>query len=50
MLENLGIENLAVCENHGKKHKLRVIEKKGGSDAKKDKRLTDKQVSAKDFT
>ena len=27
MLEKLGIRNLAVCQNQGKQHKLRVMKK-----------------------
>ena len=50
-LEKLGTKNLAVCENQGKQHKLRVMKKKAGTGwCKKDKRLTDKQVLTKDFT
>ena len=42
MLEKFGIKNLAVCENQGKQHKLRVIKKKAGRRwCKKDKRLTE---------
>ena len=38
MLEKLGTKNLAVCENQGKQHKLRVMNKKQGEDdAKKTK-------------
>ena len=40
MLEKLGTKNLVVCENQGKKHKLRVMKKKkkqGGDDAKETK-------------
>ena len=38
MLEKLDTKNLAVCENQGKQHKLRVMTKKqGGDDAKKTK-------------
>ena len=51
MLGKLGTTNLAVCENQGKKHKLRVMKKnKAERDDEKDKRLTDKQVLTKDFT
>ena len=54
MLEKLGTKNLAVYENQGKQHKLRVrvMKKKvgGGGGCKKDKRFTDKQVLTKDFT
>ena len=28
MLEKRGIKNLAVCENQGKQHKLRVMKKR----------------------
>ena len=42
MLEKFGIKNLAVCENQGKQHKLRVMKKKAGRRwCKKDKRLTE---------
>ena len=38
MLEKLGIKNVAVCENQGKQHKLRVMKKKQGrGDTKKTK-------------
>ena len=38
MFEKFGTRNLAVCENHGKQHKLRAMKKKqGGDDAKKTK-------------
>ena len=38
MLEKPGTKNLAVCENQGKQHKLRVMKKmQGGDDAKKTK-------------
>ena len=38
MLEKLSTKNLAVCENQGKQHKLRVMKKKQrGDDAKKTK-------------
>ena len=50
MLGKLGIKNLAVCENQGKQHKLRVMKKSREGWCKKDIRLTDKQVSTKDFT
>ena len=50
MQEKLGIKNLAVCENQGEQHKLRERGKKAGRGwSKKDKRLTDKQISTKDF-
>ena len=49
MLEKLGTKNLAVCQNQGKQHKLRVIKKKKKW-CKRDKRLTDKKVLTKDFT
>ena len=50
MLEKHGIKILAVCENQGKQHKLRVMKKSREGWCKKDRRLTDKQVSTKDFT
>ena len=51
MLEKLDTKNLAVCENQGKQHKLRVMKEKTGRGwCKKDKRLTYKQVLTKDFT
>ena len=51
MLEKPSTKNLAVCENQGKEHKLRVMKKKARRGwCKKDKRLTDKQVLTKDFT
>ena len=47
----LGTKNLAVCENQGKQHKLRMMKKKAGRGlCKKGKRLTDKKVLTKDFT
>ena len=49
--KKLGVKNLAVCENQGKQHKSRVMEKKtGGDDAKKTKRLTETEVLTNDFT
>ena len=40
-----------MCKNQGKQHNLRIMKKKAGrGSCKKDKRLTDKQVSTKDFT
>ena len=52
MLEKFGIKNLAVCENQGKQHKLRVMKKKSREEMMQKRQKidwTDKQVSTKDF-